>query len=1038
MEHTGRTRAVGLASLLLVALLGGVGSVADVAAADQGSISFDDSTYAADDTVTVTVADGDLSTTEEYVVNVQSDSEGQVIVSGERLGSSKTHTTDVSVADSNSDNKVTRLDIEYNDRDKGGNKVTSVTRNKNGTVTLTFQNPPGVNDGLSYTRGETIALSHEQDDQFTGSTEISSTDSIGTLQVNEGDIINTSYFDDSGGTNLTTTAVVDNDSEPLTLGPITELSTDSLAGTSLTHTESVIEVPFSEDVSKAGGAAGAPTLGGNVTVSVDGENVTDRYVLDADGSADGQIVVTSATPVAPGSDVAVAVDAVNDSADTETLTPGVIDMTVTDASVTEGGDVDAYANETVAFVAGDADRPFEVTTDDGAFAFAGRTGNGSQVFAFDSAARNWSGAYAIESTGSAGATTDLALRDLGLSVRVETRTVTIAGEIDARLSAADSGRTVVAALETADGAVVDRRTRILGGNGDATVAFGGDSLAAAGPGNYTINVSDAATGAAVDSDRIRVVAADERTAAFDSTVTTEHAGDVATLDVELRYADAATVTVGGADVGGRANVTVADRDDDGRVRVRFNTAAAAGATTLPDDGGSVFGTAPVGANASGTPDAVVAADAGGFAAASAGLDPGEYDLTVRPGATASAAATGVGTLTLRQPSPRRLDTLVAPANATLSTPAEVSTAADAGRLTDVAAVATGDLVVHRIVAPGLAGALADAPGNDTESFFGLAGRGSGARYGLNVTQRARDADSNANPYRLRLNNTTARVVADAANDTYFVIYRSDGPAAVPWNGTAETGPADPEAPAAGDSLSAAFTVHADGPFADLERADRRVTTNHSLVAARIDAADPIVVTNATNQSVTGRTTLAPGSAFDLRIRSNGTDRGVLRTARATVGLGGGWNATVDFDGLRVGDTFTIRSAADTVAPAHELAVDSVVRTDPAGNASTATATPEATATPTSGSGGGGGGGGSGDGDDDPDPPSPEPTTAATTTGPPDAGGSVIDSTRQFLGGVLGSAVDDDAESIRDRLFDFDVAVVSGALVVVVLYAARRG
>jgi hypothetical protein len=747
-------------------------------------------------------------------------------------------------------------------------------------------------------------------------------------------------------------------------------------------------------------------------------------------------VVTSATPVDPGADVAVAVDAVNDSADVETVTPGVVDATVTDASVSEGGDVDAYANETVAFLASDANRSFEVTTDDGVFAFAGRTGNGSQVFAFDSAARNWSGGYVVESTGGAGATTDLALRDLGLSVRVEDRTVTTAGGIDAGLSAADSGRTVAAALETADGAVVDRRTRTLGGNGDATVEFGRDTLAEAGPGNYTINVSDAATGAAVDSGRIRVVAADERTAAFDSTVTTEHAGDVATLDVELRYADAATVTVGGPDVGGRANVTVADRDDDGRVRVRFNTAAAAGATTLPDDGGDVFGTAPVEGNASGTPDAVVAADAGGFAAASAGLDPGEYDLAVRPGPNASTAATGVGTLVLRQPSPRRLDTLTAPANATFSTPAEVSAAADAGRLTDVTAVATGDLVVHRIVAPGLAGALADAPGNDTESFFGLAGRESGARYALNVTQRARDAGGNTDPYRLRLNNTTARVVADAANDTYFVIYRSDGPAAVPWNGTAETGPADLEAPAAGDALSAAFTAHADGPFADLERADRRVTANHSLVAARIDAADPIVVTNATNQSVTGRTTLAPGSAFDLRIRSNGTDREVLRTARATVGPDGDWNATVDFDALRVGDTFTVRSAADTVAPAHELAVDGEVRADPARNASTAT--PDPTVTTASGSGGGGGGGGD-DGDDDPDPPSPDPTATATPTTSPDSGGSVIDSTRQFLGGVLGSAVDDaDAESIRDRLFDFDVAVVAGALLVVAIYAARQG
>ena len=1046
MERTGRTRAVELASLLLLALLVGVGPFTGVAAADQGSISFDDSTYAAGDTVTVTVEDGDLSTTQEYVVNVQSESEAQEAISGKDVKDGSTSiVTNFPVADVDGNNRITKYDIIYDNGADGSGTISSVSRNSNGTVEIILNSKSDSDDVIGYTVGETVSISHKNNIKFSDTVEISESDSTGRLQISDGDTVNATYSDQSAGEDRIVNATVEigstdsnSDSEPLTLGPITEFSTDSLAGTSLTHTESVIEIPFSEDVSKAGGAAGAPTLGGNVTVSVDDTNVTDRYVLDADGSADGQVVVTSATPVDPGANVTVAVDAVNDSADTETVTPGVADVTVTDASVSEGDGVDAYGNETVAFVTGDADRSFEVFTDAGAFTFAGRTGNGSRVFAFDSAARNWSGGYAIESTGGAGTTTDLALRDLGLSVRVETRTVTTARGVDARISAADSGRTVAAALETADGAVVDRRTRTLDGNGDVTVEFGRDSLAEAGPGNYTVNVSDPATDAAVDSDRIRVVAADERTAAFGSGVTTQHAGDVATLDVELRYADAATVTVGGPDVGGRANVTVADRDDDGRVRLRFNTAAAADATTLPDDGGDVFGTAPVEANASGTPDAVVGADAGDLAAASAGLDPGEYDLAIRPGSNASAAATGVGTLVLRQPSPRRLDTLVAPANATFSTPAEASAAVEAGRLTDAADVATGDLVVHRIVAPGLAGALADAPGNDTESFFRLAGRTSGARYALNVTQRAGDAGGNADPYRLRLNDTTARVVADAANDTYFVIHRSDGPAAVPWNGTAETGPADPDAPAAGDSLRTEFTVFSDGPFADLERADRRVTANHSIVTARIDAATPVVVTNATNQSVAGRTTLAPGSAFDLRIRSNGTDREFLKTTRATVGSDGGWNATVDFDARRVGDTFTVRSVADTVAPAHELAVDGEVRAVLPSNASTPTATPDPTATAASGSGGGGGGSGD-DGDDAPDPQSPDPTATPTPTGSDDSGGSVIDSTRQFLGGVLGSAVDDaDAESIRDRLFDFDVAVVATALLVVVIYAARQG
>jgi len=1034
MQHTGRFQAAGLALLLLLAIVGSIGSFAGVAAADQGTISFDDSSYADGDTVTVTVEDGDLSTTEEYVVNVQSDTEGQVDVTGERPGSSETYTTDVSVADADNDNKITISDIEYEDRDAGGNKINSVTRNRDGTVTISFENPPGTNDALYYIRGETVALAHDTDERFVGTTEINSTDSTGTLHISEGDTINSSYSDESKSTNKTATATINNDPEPLTLGPVTEFSTDSLNGTSLTHTASVIEIPFSEDVSRAGGASGSLTLGGNVTVAVGSENVTDRYVLDADGSADGQVVVTSATPVDPRAAVTVAINAANDSADTETIAPEPVDATVTDATATEGGDANAYDDETVAFVAAEPNRAFEVYNASDAFVFTGRTGTGSQVFAFDTAARNWSGGYAIESTGSDGgvaATTGVTLRELGLSVGVEDRNLTTADPIDARISGAESGREVKAALVTAAGTAVVQRNTTLGGNGGATVGFAADRLAEAGPGNYTVNVTDAATTGTTDSDRIRVVAADERTAALHSNVVAEHAGDVAVLDLELRHADTATVTIGGPDVGFRANATVEDRDDDDTVRLRFNTAAVANVTTLPDDGGDVFATG--GGTGSSASAAVVAADVDDRSAAAAGLDSGEYGLAVRPGSNATATATGTGTLVLKQPSPQRLDTWVAPADAAFSTPAEVSAAIEAGRLTNATEIATGDVVVHRVVVPGIAGELASTPGNTTQAFFGLAGTANGDRYALNVTQR--DPDANQDPYRLRLNTTTARVVADATNDTYFVIYRSDGPAAVPWNGTAATGPPHPDAPGAGDSLSAEFTVHADGPFADLERTERRVTATHSLVAGRITADGPIVVTNATNQSVAGATTLAPGSEFELRLRSeNGTEPQFLKTTRAVVGTDGGWNATVDFDARRIGDAFSVRSSADIVASANELVTDGEVRAVLPQTTSTPTARPTAAA---DGSGGGGAGG-SGD-DRDRDTPASKPTATATPAQSPDSGESVIDSAQQYLGGVLGTVADDtDTESIRERLFDFDVAVAVAALTAVVVYVSRQG
>ena len=1041
MDYTGRLQAVGLASLLLFSLLGAAGPFAGVAAADQGTVSFDASTYADGDTATVTVEDADLSTSEEYVVNVQSDTETQETIFSEDVEDGVTSiTTEHPVAETNGDNKITAYEIVYDNGGDSSGVISSISRNENGTVSIRLKRKSDSNDVIGYTRGETAKLTHQANNQFSGKIKITKSDTDGELSVSDGDIINATYSDESAGKDRIADATIDEgstdtDSDPLSLGPTTEFAADSLNGTTLSHTASVIEVPFSEDVTKAGGASGALTLGGNVTVAVDGENVTDRYVLDADGSADGQVVVSSATPVDPRESVTVTVNAVNDSADTETLEPGGVEVTTTDATAAESVDTNAYEAEPVAFVAEEPDRAFDVSNGSGTVVFSGRTGTGSQVFVFDTDARNWSGEYTIESMrddGSVAATTDVALRDLRLSVGADDRNVTTADGIDARVSAADSGREVEVSLQDAEGSVVERRNRTLGGDGDAAVEFQADLLAAAGSGNYTVNTTDPATDATTESDRIRVVDADAQTADFGSTIVAEHAGDVVALDVAAEYTEAVTVTVGGPDAGFSANATVEDSDGDGRARLRFNTAAAANATAVPNDGGEVFGAVPPDGNASSSSDAVVAAgiDAG---AATGALDAGEYDLAVRPGANATDPASGVGTLVLRQPSPERLDTQVAPAGADLSTRAAIAAASADGRLTDTTEVAAGDTVVHRIVAPGIAGELARGSENTTEAFFGLSGTADGDLYGLNVTQR--DPGANTDPYRLRLNQTTARVVADARNDTYFVIYRSDGPPAVPWNGTAETGPPDPDAPAAGESLSVAFTVHETGPFADLGRPNRTVTADHTIVTPQVDAADPVVVTNVTNQSITGTTTLAPGTEIDLRIRSaNGTDSQFLKTTRVVVDSNRTWNATVDFDDRRVGDNFTVRSAVGIVASADELAVDGEVRATLVRN----TATPTARSTTTSGGVGGGGGGGSGD-DRDPDPAtaSPEPTATPTPAQQTDSGGSVLDSAGQFLGEVVGTTVSDaDAESIRERLLGLDVAVSVAALLGVVLVAFR--
>ena len=440
---TSRFRAAAFVLVLLISVFGGVAGYAGTVVADPGTIAFDSATYTDGETATVTVEDGDLSTSESYVVDVESDTESQRDVMDEDVSDgTNSITTDHSVIDLNGDNKITNDDIIYTNNGDGSGVISGVSRNSNGTVSIVLNSYSDADDTITYKSAETVLLTHTSGSQFTGEILLSISDSVGTLHISDTDNINSTYFDESQNSNIKASATVDivkepknSDPEPLTRGPATEFSIASLGGTTLTDSESVIEIPFSEGLSKAGGEAGGLTRSDNVTVTVDGEDVTDRYALDADGSADGQVVLSAATPLDPGATVSVTIDAVNDSIDTETIRPGSFEVRATDSTVVEGdGDVNAYENTTIAFVtddgSADVDQPFEVEDEDGAFVFAGETGTGSQVFAFDTATRNWSGAYAIETQlddGSLDSRTGVTLRALDLAVAVQDRSVATDG-----------------------------------------------------------------------------------------------------------------------------------------------------------------------------------------------------------------------------------------------------------------------------------------------------------------------------------------------------------------------------------------------------------------------------------------------------------------------------------------------------------------------------------------------------------------------------------------------------------------------------------
>ena len=1057
-----RVRAAVLVTILTLGLLGGTGVFSASVAAEQGSISFGATTYAGGDTVTVVVDDADLSTAEDYVVNIESDTELQESILSEDIADgTRQVTTNHSVADVNGDNKITNSDFVYSNNLDGSGGISSISRNSDGTVNLELAFDSDEDDSIGYTRGETVNVSYSVDSRFEGSFKINESDSNGVLHITNGDTITGTYSDESENEDRTTTASIgdettDEDPGPLTLGSVTQFTTADLAGTALTHSESVVEIPFSEDVSKASGESGALTLADNLTVTVDGADVTDRYTLDANGSTDGQVLLSSGTPVDPRSKMTVEIDAVNDSIDTETIEPGSVDVTVAGAAVGEDdGEASAYAGTTLALVTDDGsvdtNQTFAVEDGSGTVVFSGQTGAGSQVFAFDTAARDWSGNYTIETAledGSVDRRLDVALPELDLTADVADRTVTTADPIEGTVDADAAGRVLEVVLRSDDDGsdVVERTDVALGDDGTARFEFAATTVADAGPGSYTVEVVDAGSGATVESARIRVDDAEETSsspsppvvedpaeelnASFRSPVVKEHAGDVFAFVLELDNTETAAVTVGSDANGFRANATVVDGNGDGTVGVRFNTAAAAGAETIPTDGGAVFGAIRENASGDEGTDAIRGAEFADGHNLAESIEPGNYSLAVRPGTDSNATVTDTGTLVVLPAAPTNLTTWVAPAGSAFSTRDVVAEAIDRHRLTRTAEVAVGDVVVHRVVVPGLAGEFARRPGTPTEAFFALSGAGDDSLYAFDVARvetsegnlTGRTASSSDDGGRYVPDEGNASVVADPANDTYVIAYESTEAVGL----------------RAGESRAAAFTVAAGWPYNGQSVENRTLTGEYELLDAGVSTVDdPIVVENATNQSIGGTTNVAPGTEFELRIRSaNGTDRQLLKTKRAVVGPSGAWNVSVDFDTQRRGDRFTLTSAVDVIAPGDELLVDGVVGAI-VPNASVVTSTNRMVG---GGGGQGGGNGGSGGGaaaaaDSASATPTAQPATPSEGA---DSGGSVLDSTRRFLGGVLGTFVDDAGEeTLRSRLFGFDVLVSAGALTTVALFVSRR-
>jgi PGF-CTERM protein len=673
-----------------------------------------------------------------------------------------------------------------------------------------------------------------------------------------------------------------------------------------------VEVAFSEDVENFDDS--------NFDLYVEGEGRLSSSQISA-SEAQGRAVITLDQSYGQPMTLRLE-DGIQDTDGNALVDTGNTSVRFAPTSVTANEDVTAYQGANVSIVAASSNTGVQIEgteSDTNDYFFDGSTGTNSRIFVFATDDRN-AGDYEADIEGES--TADITVRGLGLSVDIDDRNVTNLQNLEGTVEARSGGRPVRLEFLDEDGESVDEvddRIVSLSGQGEYEFSYDLESLEVE-TGEYTIRATDTTSGVTVESDNIVVREAGDTEATFPDGTITEARGDVAAIPIELDNTREATLTVGGENLGFESNVTVRDDDQDGDVTVYFNTYAAS--TASEGDLGSNNDVFSVGDD-----DEVVSSDLS--IGVSNLLDAESYDMSL----DAEGRETDIDLLVLEPRETTAIRTWTAPQNryGDLDAASDVREG-DGEWLTRTDEVATGDTVVYEIQASGLEGPL-DARNEDTvtSEFYDFAnGSESDPAAGFAVAQQ--DPGPNQNPLLLQLNGSNSRVVADSANDSYYVITRTgaDGPSAVEDDD--DDGAIDPDETDYGqvstdDDLRASFTVFGDDEN-DLDLTtdgdDEVVETTHSLTDPELSMSEPFNVTEASGQEVFGEATVAPGTEIRVRVRSGDNVRpAFLKTAETTVDGDGQFLVTLSFNDTSPGDRYNV--VVDDTGPASEISIEGTVQ-----------------------------------------------------------------------------------------------------------------
>ncbi|WP_435183426.1 BGTF surface domain-containing protein [Halobellus sp. EA9] len=652
-----------------------------------------------------------------------------------------------------------------------------------------------------------------------------------------------------------------------------------------------------------------------------------RYFLNTSGT-----VATGDVEVKLSSDITDADDNSISDTDNQSVTVAPVTVKVNDKK-------NVYEGSNVAVVNSSTNVDVEIEGPNNYY-FSGSTGTNSEVFVFNST-NEALGQYNVSIDGSTITNTQVNLRNLGLSVSLDSQSVTTEDTIEGTVTARASDRPLTVELLDSSGDVVDDSgatisSARLNGQGEYDFSFNVSDLDL-DTGNYTVRVTDDYSGINVETETITVSESADDDANFASGTITEQRGDIAEVTVTMSSTDRATVKVGTPDQGVVSNVTVEDGNNDGQVTLyvdtwAFNQTDGGAPYTYGSDGGPIYSLDDD------SDDEIVDADL--TTTVDDLIDAGEYDLEVYPGDNAQGSSTDVATLILEERNTTAFRSWTSATSTSLSDLEDVNEALANNELTQASDIANGDYVVHQLVSSGLEGVLnAQHSEEVTEEFFEYKNTsGNGGIYNLTIEQA--DPGANQDPKMLNYTEENTTVIADGDNDTYFVVVNTQTARYYSNNNLVSDDTA----------LEANFTVFnkdstdfaAQGLDDD---EDETRLLEYEVVEPTISVNEPYNVSSAAGQTITGTTTLAPGTELSVRIRSDdGVRPSFLKTASPVVQSDRTWNVTFDFSGQNVGDTYDItvndgNNGADSVT--EDGTVVEVVETPTTTAApDTDTATPE--------------------------------------------------------------------------------------------------